>query len=75
MLDPWESLKVNERRQLLGADNGQNGGGGPEIDIYDISRRLPLSAALLERSRSAPDDGRRIRRAVAATKETGRRTA
>src|ERR1700731_4519557 len=30
MLDPWESLKVNERRQLLGADNGQNGGGGPE---------------------------------------------
>src|SRR5882672_5419141 len=37
MLDPWESLKVNERRQLLAADNGQNGGGGPEIDIYDIS--------------------------------------
>jgi len=38
MLDPWESLKVNERRQLLGADNGQNGGGGPEIDIYDLSQ-------------------------------------
>jgi hypothetical protein len=37
MLDPWESLKVNERRQLLGADNGANGGGGPEIDIYDVS--------------------------------------
>ena len=37
MLDPWESLKVNERRQLLGADNGQNGGGGPEVDIYDLS--------------------------------------
>src|SRR5882672_10696093 len=37
MLDPWESLKVNERRQLLAADNGQNGGGGPEVDIYDIS--------------------------------------
>ena len=37
MLDPWESLKVNERRQLLGADNGHNGGGGPEVDIYDIS--------------------------------------
>jgi hypothetical protein len=44
MLDPWESLKVNERRQLLGADNAQNGGGatfggpgGPEVDIYDIS--------------------------------------
>src|SRR5712671_376793 len=38
MLDPWESLKVNERRQLLGADNGQNGAGGPEVDIYDISQ-------------------------------------
>ena len=37
MLDPWESLKVNERRQFLAADNGQNGGGGPEIDIYDVS--------------------------------------
>jgi len=37
MLDPWESLKVNERRQLLGADNGWNGGGGPEVDMYDIS--------------------------------------
>src|SRR5437867_2450737 len=42
MLDPWESLKVNERRKLLAADNGRNGGnaaagGGPEIDIYDIS--------------------------------------
>ena len=38
MLDPWESLKVNERRQILGADNGQNGGGGPEVDFYDISQ-------------------------------------
>jgi hypothetical protein len=37
MLDPWESLKVNERRRLLAADNGHNGGGGPEVDIYDIS--------------------------------------
>jgi hypothetical protein len=41
MLDPWESLKVNERRQLLGADQGNDGGiggfGGPGIDIYDIS--------------------------------------
>ena len=37
MLDPWESLKVNERRKLLAADNGHNGGGGPEVDIYDIS--------------------------------------
>jgi hypothetical protein len=41
MLDPWESLKVNERRQLLGADEAFNGGlfgaGGPAIDIYDLS--------------------------------------
>src|SRR6267378_4989150 len=37
MLDPWESLKVNERRKLLAADNGQNGGGGPEVDIYNVS--------------------------------------
>src|SRR3954470_13525650 len=37
MLDPWESLKVNERRQLLGAVNGANGGGPAAIDIYDVS--------------------------------------
>ena len=42
MSDPWESLKVNEKRELLadvnsalGGTTGQNG--GPEIDIYDIS--------------------------------------
>jgi hypothetical protein len=45
MLDPWESLKVNERRELLGADEGTNGGGttfgpggGPYVDIYDLSQ-------------------------------------
>jgi hypothetical protein len=37
MLDPWESLKVNERRQLLGAINARNGRGGPEVDLYDLS--------------------------------------
>ena len=41
MLDPWESLKVNERRQLLGADQAFNGGlfgsGGASVDIYDLS--------------------------------------
>jgi hypothetical protein len=37
MLDPWESLKVNAQRQLLAADNGHNGGAGPEVDIYDLS--------------------------------------
>ena len=49
MLDPWESLKVNERRQLLAADNGQNGGGGPEVDIYDVSNdcRFPQLLASL----------------------------
>jgi len=49
MLDPWESLKVNERRKLLAADNGQNGGGGPEVDIYDVSQdcRFPQLLASL----------------------------
>jgi hypothetical protein len=37
MLDPWESLKVNERRQLLGAVDSRNGNGGPAIDLYDLS--------------------------------------
>jgi hypothetical protein len=37
MNDPWESLKVNNRRQLLAAVNALNGNGGPEIDIYDVS--------------------------------------
>lgn len=37
MTDPWESLRINDRRQILIADNGQNGGGGPEVDIYDVS--------------------------------------
>jgi hypothetical protein len=37
MLDPWESLKVNERRQLLGAEDGRNGTGTAQLDLYDIS--------------------------------------
>ena len=41
MLDPWESLKVNERRALLGAVQGNNGGlagwGGAGFDVYDVS--------------------------------------
>ncbi len=37
MLDPWESLKVNEQRALLGAVDGQEGGGGNEFDLYDLS--------------------------------------
>jgi len=35
MLDPWESLKINERRRLLGAINGTSGNGPAAIDIYD----------------------------------------
>ena len=37
MLDPWESLKVNERRQLLGATEATNGRGGNALDLYDLS--------------------------------------
>ncbi|MGA2552307.1 MAG: hypothetical protein ABSF50_19350 [Burkholderiaceae bacterium] len=37
MLDPWESLKVHERRALLLGENGTNAAGGPELDVYDIS--------------------------------------
>src|SRR6185295_14164383 len=37
MIDPWESLKTNQRRKLLGATNAANGTGGPEFDIYDVS--------------------------------------
>lgn len=37
MLDPWESLKVNQTRQVLGAVNARNGNGGPELDLYDVS--------------------------------------
>jgi hypothetical protein len=38
MLDPWESLRVNEPRKLLVADQAWNGGSGPAVDVYDISQ-------------------------------------
>jgi len=38
MLDPWESLRVNAKRQLLVADNGTNSTGGPDFDVYDLSQ-------------------------------------
>jgi hypothetical protein len=56
MIDPWESLKTNERRQLLGGVNALNGNGGPEIDLYDISGdcRFPQ---LLTGNQVGLDDG------------------
>ncbi len=37
MLDPWESLKVNEKRGLLGAVAGWNGLGPVYFDVYDLN--------------------------------------
>src|SRR5262249_42854778 len=56
MLDPWESLKINERRKLLGAVNGQNGAGGPEIDIYDVSGDCRYPQLLASTALVKPDN-------------------
>jgi hypothetical protein len=60
MIDPWESLKVNERRQLLGAVNALNGNGGPELDLYDVSGdcRFPqlLSSVAVGTGNVVPDE-------------------
>ncbi|HVT36903.1 MAG TPA: hypothetical protein VHE37_15030 [Nevskiaceae bacterium] len=37
MIDPWESLKVNEKRKLLAGVFGAQGQGGPQFDVYDIA--------------------------------------
>jgi hypothetical protein len=60
MLDPWESLKVNQRRQVLGGVNAQNGGlntanGGPEIDIYDVDGDCRFPQLLTSTPVVAPD--------------------
>jgi hypothetical protein len=37
MNDPLESLKLSERRQLLGAVDSLDGGDGPQIELYGLS--------------------------------------
>ena len=37
MLDPWESLKVHQQRELLAAVDGAGSGGGNYFDLYDLS--------------------------------------
>src|SRR2546428_8620013 len=64
MLDPWESLKVNERRQLLAADNVQNGAGGPEGDIYDLSIDCRTPQLLASMPVGTGADGGGVLRAV-----------
>ena len=56
MLDPWESLKVNERRQMLGGVEATNGNGGPNIDLYDLSGDC-RSPQLLTSAPVGLDDG------------------
>jgi hypothetical protein len=48
MADPWESLKVNEKRELLADVNAATGGsnGGPEIDVYSIADDCKAPALL-----------------------------
>ncbi len=58
MLDPWESLKINERRKLLGAINGANGNGSPAaIDIYDVSGDCRFPQLLSSQTLAAGENG------------------
>lgn len=57
MLDSWESLRVHHGRGILIADNGQNGGGGPEIDIYDIATDCTSPQLLASMKVGTGEDG------------------
>ena len=56
MIDPWESLKLNDRRQLLAGVNALNGNGGPEIEIFDVSGDCRFPQMLTNKSVGL-DDG------------------
>jgi hypothetical protein len=58
MLDPWESLKVHQRREILLAENGTNAAGGPELDVYDVHDdcRTPQLLASVPTGTSANGD-------------------
>jgi hypothetical protein len=64
MHDPWESLKTNSRRKVLGADNGQNGAGGPEIDIYDLSADCRTPQILASAAVGTGTDGSNVQAAI-----------
>ena len=57
MLDPWESLKVNERRQLLGAEYSVNGRGTGQLDLYDLSSDCRNPQLLSSVLTGSPENG------------------
>ncbi|HUR41426.1 MAG TPA: hypothetical protein VM240_09705 [Verrucomicrobiae bacterium] len=62
MIDPWESLKVADKRGLLGAANSYNGTGNPDLDLYDVSGdctqpRLISSAPVAPQGEAAGHEG------------------
>jgi hypothetical protein len=61
MIDPWESLRVNTRRQLLVADQGMNAGGGPGsgpgVDVYDLSQNCGVPQLLASVAIGTGTDG------------------
>ena len=64
MHDPWESLKTNQRRRVLGADNARNGAGGPEIDIYDLSADCRTPQILASVAVGTGTDGSNVQAAI-----------